>query len=35
MDYQEITFPNRENLNSLANFHNKGGELYDGMPVIC
>lgn len=34
MDYQKVTFPNRENLDSLANFHNKGGELYDGMPIV-
>lgn len=35
MEYTEVTFPDRKDLNSLSNFHHKGGELYDGMPVIC
>ena len=35
MEYQEITFPNRKNLQSLADYHNKGGELSDGLNVVC
>lgn len=35
MEYQEVTFPDRKNLKSLAIFHHKGGKLFDGMPVIC
>ena len=34
MEYKEVIFPNRDNLNSLADFHNKGGQLYDGMPIV-
>lgn len=35
MEIQEVTFPDRKNLQSLANYHNKGGELIDGMQIYC
>jgi hypothetical protein len=30
-----IEFDNRANLQSLCEYHKNGGELYDGLPVIC
>lgn len=30
-----MEFPDRNNLQSLADYHNKGGSLYDGLPVVC
>lgn len=35
MEYQEVKFIDKSHLQSLADFHRKNGELFDGMQVYC
>lgn len=30
-----MEFEKRDHLQSLAEYHKNGGELYDGLPVVC